>query len=140
MTNTYTRGLAEYIATSAVDSIPQTVVDHAKLIILDTIGAGILGAPLPWSERLRATLQAIEAPGSASVWGTALRFSPPSAAMVNGTAVHGFEIDDVGAGGHNGSVTLTSTLALAQHSNGISGKDCINAVVAGIEVIAAREA
>ena len=133
-TNTYTRGLAEYIATSTFDAIPQPIVDHAKLIILDTIGAGILGAPLPWSERLRATMQATEAPGSASVWGSSLRFSPPTAAMLNGTAVHGFEIDDVGAGGHNGSVTLTSALALAQHGNGISGKDLINAVVSGIEV------
>jgi len=53
--------------------------------------------------------------------------------MLNGTAVHGFEIDDVGAGGHNGSVTLPSALALAQHSTGLSGKELINTVVVGIE-------
>ncbi len=120
MTNTYTRGLAEYIAGSTFEVIPQAVVEHAKLLILDTIGAGLLGAALPWSERLRATMQATEAPGDASVWGTTLRFSAPTAAMLNGTAVHGFEIDDVGAGGHNGSVTLPSALALAQHGAGLS--------------------
>ena len=133
MTNTYTRGLAEYIADSTFEVIPQAVVEHAKLLILDTIGAGLLGAALPWSERLRATMQATEAPGDASVWGTTLRFSAPTAAMLNGTAVHGFEIDDVGAGGHNGSVTLPSALALAQHSTGLSGKELINTVVVGIE-------
>jgi 2-methylcitrate dehydratase PrpD len=78
----------------------------------------------------------MEAPGDASIWGTRLRFSAPTAALVNGTAVHGFEIDDVGAGGHNGSVTLTSILPLAQHRGGVSGKDVITATTAGIEVAA----
>ena len=79
MTNAYTRGLAEYIAGSTFEVIPQTVVEHTKRLILDTIGAGLLGAALPWSERLRATMQATEAAGDASVWGTTLRFSAPTA-------------------------------------------------------------
>jgi 2-methylcitrate dehydratase PrpD len=133
MTNTYTRGLAEYIASSTFEILPQTVVEHVKLLVLDTIGAGLLGAGLPWSERLRATMQATEAAGPAAVWGTRLRFSAPTAAMLNGTAVHGFEIDDVGAGGHNGSVTLTSALAMAQHGARLSGRGLINAIVVGIE-------
>ena len=58
----------------------------------------------------------------------------PTAALLNGTAVHGFEIDDVGAGGHNGSVTLTSILALAQPAGRLSGRDVITAMTAGIEV------
>jgi len=67
MTSTYTRGLAEYIAGSTFEVIPQTVVEHAKLLILDTMDAGLLGAALPWSERLRATMQATEAAWDASV-------------------------------------------------------------------------
>ena len=31
MTNTYTHGLAEYIARSTFEVIPQAVVEHAKL-------------------------------------------------------------------------------------------------------------
>jgi hypothetical protein len=65
----------------------------------------------------------MEAPGRIPVWCTPLRFSAPTAAMINGTAVHGFELDDVGPGGHNGSVTLSSALAAGQHRGGISGKD-----------------
>jgi len=85
MTHTYTRGLAEYIASSTFEILPQTVVEHVKLLVLDTIGAGLLGAGLPWSERLRATMQATEAAGPAAVWGTKLRFSAPTAAMLNAT-------------------------------------------------------
>ena len=63
MTNTYTRGLAEYIADSTFEVIPQAVVEHAKLLILDTVGAGLLGAALPWSERLCTTMRPLRLPG-----------------------------------------------------------------------------
>lgn len=129
----YTRGLAEYIAGTKFEDLPQDVVEHTKLLVLDTVGAGLLGVDLEWSERLRDGIFGIEGNGDASVWGTNRKLSAPAAAMVNGTAIHGFEIDDVGAGGHNGSVTLPSIMALAEHRGGISGKDLINAVVTGIE-------
>src|SRR5262249_18381515 len=106
------------------------------LFVLDTIGVGVFGASLPWSERLRATAQAMEAPGRASVWCTPLAFSAPTAAMINGTAVHAFELDDIGPGGHNGSVTLTPALAVAQHRGGLSGAELISAIVVGIETAA----
>ncbi len=99
---------------------------------MDTLGVGIYGASLPWSERLRATAQAMEAPGRVSVWCTPLRYSAPTAAMINATAVHAFELDDVGPGGHNGAVTLSSAAAMAQHQGKLSGAALINALVLGI--------
>src|SRR5262245_12917381 len=132
----YTRTLAAYIAGSRFEQLPAPIVDHVKLLVLDTIGVGIFGASLPWSERLRATAQAMEASGRASVWCTPLKFSAPTAAMINATAVHAFELDDVGPGGHNGSVPLTSALAVAEHRGKLSGREFINAVVAGIETAA----
>jgi 2-methylcitrate dehydratase PrpD len=134
--NRYTRALAEYIAGATFDALPRPVVDHAKLLVLDSLGVGIFGASLPWSECLRATAQAMEANGRVAVWCTPLRFSAPTAAMINATAVHGFELDDVGPGGHNGSVTLTSALAAGEHRGGMSGGELIAAIVSGIETAA----
>jgi 2-methylcitrate dehydratase PrpD len=132
----YTRALAGYIAGSRFDELPRPLVEHIKLLVLDTIGVGVFGASLPWSERLRATAQAMEAPGRVSVWCTPLAFSAPTAAMINATAVHAFELDDIGPGGHNGSVTLSSALAMAQHRGKLPGRDLINAIVVGIETAA----
>ena len=132
----YTRGLAEYIAGTRFKQLPDSLVEHVKLLVLDTIGVGVFGASLPWSERLRATAQAMEAPGRVSVWCTPLRFSAPTAAMINATAVHAFELDDIGPGGHNGSVTLSAALAMAEHRGGLSGAELITAVVVGIETAA----
>ena len=131
-----TRALAEHISGSTFGDLPESVVDFAKLLILDTIGVGIYGTTLPWSERLRATAQAMEAPGRVSAWCTPLKFSAPTAAMINATAIHAFEIDDVGPGGHNGSVTLSSALAMAQHGVKLSGAGLINAIVLGVETAA----
>ena len=67
---TYTRGLAEYIAGSRFEDLPKPLVEHVKLLVLDMIGVGVFGASLPWSERLRATAEAMEAPGRAGVTST----------------------------------------------------------------------
>ncbi len=130
---TYTEGLAAFIAGVRYEDIPPAVLGHAKLMILDSVGCGLLGAGLPWSVRLRAALAGVEAPGDVSVWGTGTKLSAPTAALANGTAVHGFELDDVGVGGHNGSVVLTAGLGLAEHRGGVTGKELLTAVVAGVE-------
>ncbi len=136
MTHHYTAELAEFVAGLRFESLPPAVIEHTRLLALDTFGCGLLGSQLSWTRILLETLRDAESTGDALVWGTHVRLSAPSAALVNGTAVHGFELDDVGPGGHNGSVVLTSALALADHLGGISGQDLITAMVAGIEVAA----
>jgi len=130
----YTRAVGEYIANSHQEALPDDLVAWMKLLTLDTIGCGLLASPFPWTQRIVDTLVATEAPGPSLVWGTDKRFSPANAVMASGTAVHGFELDDVGAGSHYGSVTTTVALALAEAGSELSGKDLIRATVTGIEV------
>lgn len=130
----YTRALAEYIANSHSEPVPDDLTEWMKLLTLDTIGCGLLASQFPWTQRIVDTLDAVESPGPSLVWGTNKRYSPANAVMANGTSVHGFELDDVGAGGHNGSVTTTVALALADAGAPLSGKDLIRATVTGIEV------
>jgi aconitate decarboxylase len=132
----YTRALGSYIAGSHGAELPTEVIDTIKLLTLDALGCGIVGAQTPWTERLRATLAHTEAPGPSLAWCSDVRLSPANAAMVNGTAVHGFELDDVGPGGHFGPVTVTVALALAEAQGAVPGADLIRATVAGIEVAA----
>ena len=94
--------LAEYIAGARLSDLSPAIVEHTKSFVLDTLGVAIYGASMPWCERLRATAEAMEAPGRAAVWCASARFSAPMAAMVNATAVHAFELDNIGPGGHSG--------------------------------------
>jgi aconitate decarboxylase len=132
----YTERLGSFVAELSFKCIPRTTVEVVKMIVLDALGCGLLGCGLPWSARLRETLAKIEAPGDATVWGSELTFSAPTAALLNAVAVHGFELDDIGIGGHNGSVVLPTALALADHLGKMTGAELVCAVTAGIEVSA----
>lgn len=140
MPHAYTRSIGEYIARSGDEAVPQDVQERVQLVVLDALGCGLLGSRMPWTKSIVATLRDTESPGQALVWGTDARFSATLAALANGTSVHGFELDDVGSGGHNGSVTVTSALALAQTGFDVSGVQLIRAITTGIEVAARVEA
>lgn len=130
----YTRALGEFVAGSGQLTIPDDLLSWMKLVTLDVIGCGVLGSNLEWTRRVRETLLATEGSGAARLWGTGDSVSAAHAAMVNGSAIQGFELDDVGPGSHFGSVTIPVALALADDGAALSGWDLLRATVAGVEV------
>lgn len=135
-------GPTERIATFAAElsfaDLPTDVVAHAKLCLLDTVACGLFGSTLPWTRLLAETVAEFDAGGPAAVWGTTSRRSAPHAALVNGAAVHGYELDDLHQRSivHPGSVVVPAALAVAEHTGGVSGRALLVAVVAGYEVAA----
>lgn len=134
--NPFTRGVASFIAGLTYRRIPAEVRARIKLLILDALGCAIFGAELPWSRILIATLQALDGSADCAIWGTDRRLSAPHAVLVNGTLVHGFELDDVHRQGvlHVGAVSLPPIFAIAELRPGLSGPDLLTAAVAGYEV------
>jgi 2-methylcitrate dehydratase PrpD len=139
--NRYTRGLAEFVSGLSYERIPQEVRARIKLLMLDSLGCALFGAGLEWTRILRRTLAAADTSRGAILWGTNERLSAPHAALVNGTAVQGFELDDVHRQGvlHVGAVTLPALFAAVEMmsvrgANTFSGRDLIRSAVAGYEV------
>jgi 2-methylcitrate dehydratase PrpD len=135
--NRYTRGIAEFVSGLTYERIPPEVRDRIKLLILDSLGCAIYAVELPWSRILIETLASVDAGGDCGVWGSRRRLSAPHAALVNGTLVQGFELDDVHRFGvlHVGAVTLPALLAVAEHApRRLRGRDLLTAAVAGYEV------
>jgi aconitate decarboxylase len=134
--NPFTKGIAAFIAGLAYERIPTEVISRVKLLILDSFGCALYGADLPWSRILRTTLRGLDATSTCGVWGTAERLSAPHAALVNGTLVQSFELDDVHRAGvlHVGAVTLPALIAVAELRPGMAGRDFLCAAVAGYEV------
>ena len=114
--NAHTRSIAEFVSTLSYERIPAEVIERIKLLILDSLGCAIYGAQLEWCRILRTTLESLDATRTTSVWGTPLRLSSPHAALINGTQVQGFELDDVHRQGvlHVGAVTLPALIAVAE--------------------------
>jgi aconitate decarboxylase len=134
--NPQTRGIAHFIAGLQYDRIPAAVIARIKLLILDAIGCALYGTALPWSRILRTTLRDLDTTTACAVWGTTERLSAPHAALVNGTLVQSFELDDVHRAGvlHVGAVTLPPLIAISEMRPGMSGRDFLRAAVAGYEI------
>jgi aconitate decarboxylase len=134
--NVHTRRIAEFVSTLTYDRIPAEVRERIKLLILDALGCGLYGAKLEWCRILQSTLKALDSTRTTSVWGTPLRLSSPHAALINGTQVQGFELDDVHRQGvlHVGAVTLPALIAVAENHAGLTGKEFLTAAVAGYEI------
>jgi aconitate decarboxylase len=134
--NVHTRRIAEFVSRLSYDQIPKDVRERLKLLILDSFGCAIYGAQLQWCRILRQTLEDADKTRDTTVWGTNRRLSAPHAALVNGTQVQGFELDDVHREGilHVGAVTLPALIAAAETHARLSGEEFITAALTGYEV------
>ena len=134
--NKYTRGMAEFVANLRFEDIPADVRQRIKLLMLDSLGCALYGAKLEWSRILQRRLGELDTTRMCAVWGTKQRISAPHAALINGTQVQGFELDDVHRQGmlHVGSVVLPALIAVTEFRQGLSSKEFLTAAVAGYEI------
>ena len=134
--NVHTRRIAEFVSGLTYEAVPAEVRERIKLLILDSLGCAIYGARTPWCEILEQTLSGVDQTRTTSVWGTKAKLSSPHAALLNGSAVQGFELDDVHRIGvlHVGAVTLPALIAVAENHASLSGREFLAAAVAGYEI------
>jgi 2-methylcitrate dehydratase PrpD len=127
-----TRTLARFVSGIRYRALPKPVVERAKDLVLDHVGVSIVGAQLPWTQRVRAVVLA-DGRGDSTLYGGG-RVSPRNAALANGAAGHAIEFDDTHdeSLGHPGCVVIPAALALAE-ARDASGRDFLTAMVAGYE-------
>jgi 2-methylcitrate dehydratase PrpD len=130
-----TRTLARYAADLRYDEIPEEVRTVARHCVLDWLGVTLAGSREDAGRIPRE--EALEQGGTpqASLIGGGARTSIGQAALVNGTASHALDYDDVQFAflGHPTVTVVPAILALAER-DGCSGRDLITAFVAGVEV------
>jgi len=131
-----TRDLARFASALRYEDIPRAAVERIKLSVLDSIGCCLFGATLPWTRKVAELAVAEQAKPSASLMGMDKKTSVSLAVLVNGTAGHAFELDDIHKESivHAGSIATPVALALAEEKGGVAGRDVITAMTAGYEV------
>src|SRR5688500_14999034 len=138
--NPYTRGIAEFVSGLQYDAIPEEVRHRLKLLMLDSLGCALYGADLQWSRILQEQLASVDTTRACAIWGTDRKLSAPHAALVNGTQVQGFELDDVHRAGvlHVGAVVLPALIPLAEirgkNEPAMTGREFMTAAAAGYEI------
>jgi 2-methylcitrate dehydratase PrpD len=134
-----TRPLAEHLAGIALARLPAAVIAKAKDCVLDALGCGVAGSGHPAITTLLASIRPPPVrrglPG-ASVWGTRLRASVASTALLNGSMTHAVNFDDAHkeSMGHPGTVVVPAALAVGEMV-AASGAAVLEAVVAGYEAL-----
>ena len=131
-----TRTLARFSAGLRFTEIPSDVIARLKLSVLDSIGVCLHGVTLPWTRHIQAMVEAEGARAEASIFGSGKKTSAASAALVNSTAGHAFELDDIHKQSiiHPGSLAVPVALALAEAKGGADGRELLAAIAAGYEV------
>ena len=129
--------LVEHLAALKPTLLDGAIGASATMALLDTLGCGLYGANQQWGRILRAQILHEGSRGMATLFGENVTVAPSRAALANGTASHGFELDDIiqGALVHPGAVVIPAALAVAEQS-GASGERLLLGIVAGYEVIA----
>lgn len=133
----HARRLLEFAHDLAQRPLPPALAAQAKRCLLDNLGCGLFGASQPWSRIMREEIAADAASGECTVFGGERTTAAAAAALANGTAIHGFELDDLipAAIVHPGTVILPAVLATAEAARA-SGERMLAAIVAGYEATA----
>jgi 2-methylcitrate dehydratase PrpD len=131
---TLSGALAEFAAGLRWEEVPEAVRAHARLLLLDTLGAALAGVH---TAEGRATIEAARwfggETGPAGIWGTSARTTRAAAALVNGVLAHAQELDDFGGCDHSGAVVVPAVLASAGDGDD-AGRRVIEAIVVGYDV------
>src|SRR6516225_2515628 len=129
-----TRVLAGSASTLDFDELSAPVRELARQCVLDYLGVALAGAQDPLVRILLDEMAEAGGSPQASIIGHSIRLPALSAALVNGSAAHALDYDDVNMAmpGHPSVAILPALVALAE-LKGSSGREVVTAFVAGYE-------
>jgi 2-methylcitrate dehydratase PrpD len=128
--------LCEWLQNLRLQDVPAQTRERAKDILLDGIGCAIVGAHLPWSRIAVDAVTRFEGRGDRTLIGWGRTLPATTAALLNGTFIQGFELDDFHprAPLHSAALVIPALLACAEERGGVTGAQFLLAAVAGFEV------
>lgn len=131
---TASRGLARLAATLRLADVPATVIERAKLHILDGLGLGLASRAHSYAQSAIAGVTALGGGGTCSVIGHAQRFDARDAALANAILMHGLDFDDTHLASivHPTCTALPCALALGEQLYA-TGAEMLAGFLAGAE-------
>jgi 2-methylcitrate dehydratase PrpD len=128
------RGLAEFVASMRLASVPKAVRERALLLMLDAVGVGLASGRYPFAQRTLAGAMALGGDGTSTVIGHKERLQLRDAALVNGVLLHGLDFDDTHLTAiiHATVTCLPAAFGVAEAQHA-SGADMLAAYIAGME-------
>lgn len=130
-----TMELAEFTARLRLEDIPSDVVEFAKVLLLDNLAAGFVGANQPWSKMVLQMASEWGGHEECSVFAHKLRCPASAAALINGVMIGAFEAEHAAPiGAHASGNVFPAVLAMGEKSRS-DGKSFLVAMIAGYEIV-----
>lgn len=133
---TTSQELAHYIQHLEISDLPQEIIEHTKMCILDWIGAALPGIKQKHVLMLMETLVASGGKPECTLIGYGKKTSCLNAALINGTTSYAVKLDQTSPYGsliHPQPAMIPAAFAVAEWK-GLSGSDFILAVLLGFEI------
>lgn len=138
-TNTFSR-VADFTLTRAASDMPESALEAAALMMLDTMGILIASGPMQAGVIARDTAALLYASTDPS-YGARMLFDGRTVSMAGAAYAAATQTDNLDGHdgynptkGHIGVVVLPALAALAEHCPNLTGPEALAAVVAGYEV------
>jgi 2-methylcitrate dehydratase PrpD len=127
--------VAEFIHNTRWDDFPDEVKQKAKMCLLDTLGAILVGTSAEVSEITSEYAKLNWEGDEATILLRGIRANVVGAAFANGFAANAYDCDDgaLYTKGHPGAQLIPTALAVSERMD-LSGKELLTALVVGYEV------
>lgn len=127
--------LAAFAAGFDRQTIPATVRERARLLMLDSLGIAFASRGYDFADKAMAAIRELNEGGNSMVIGTTEKLDVRNAILMNGILVHGLDFDDTHAKGviHATASVLPTVLAMAARHHR-SGAELVSAYILGVEI------
>ena len=130
--------LANWVLATRTSDVPDTAINQAKVLLLDTIGCGFAAFEEDAAIAVLDTLKDMGGSPQCTVLGSTTKTSAPNAVLVNGSLIRILDLNDYvntknGQIGGHPSDNIPVALAAGELA-GSAGRDVLAAIVIGYEI------
>jgi 2-methylcitrate dehydratase PrpD len=125
--------IADYVVGFDLATVPQPVIDRARVLFTDSVGVMLAGSHEEVSHLVFEMVKAEGAAAAATIVGQSLRTSPQLAALANGVAGHAMDYDFTFVAAQAIAPVIPAILPLAE-TTGATPAEAIAAFIIGAEV------
>ncbi len=142
MEKTMAEKMGQFVRDLSYDNLPGEVIQKAKCCMVNGIAIGMSCHSVEFGRMARDLIKAeelgIPPEKGASIFCDGAKVTPMGAAFANAALFHGRAQEDTLGSSHTGTVITPAVLALAER-DGYTGKQVLEAVIAGYEIVGALD-
>jgi len=138
MEKTIAQKMGKFVAGLSYDKLPEEVIQKAKCCMINGIAIGMSCHNVEFGRMARDLIKAeetgIPSERGATIFCDGTKVTAMGAAFANAALFHGRAQEDTLGSSHTGTVITPAVLALAER-DGYTGKQVLEAVIAGYEIV-----